>query len=142
MEPENNVDLIIESFLKVGTEKELVVVGDVFYKSSFARKIKNINNPRVRFLGAIYDKDKIRELFCNAFAYVHGHEVGGTNPSLLKAMGCGILCLALKVLFNLEVLDDAGIFFNKEPNDLARKMDYLIKNPEHCAEKVRKEGEN
>jgi hypothetical protein len=57
-------------------------------------------------------------------------------------MGCGILCLALKVLFNLEVLDDAGIFFNKEPNDLARKMDYLIKNPEHCAEKVRKEGEN
>jgi glycosyltransferase involved in cell wall biosynthesis len=61
----------------------------------------------------------IKELHCNSFSYVHGHSVGGTNPSLLKAMGYGNCILALDTVFNREVLADGGLFFARESRKLA-----------------------
>jgi len=71
----------------------------------------------------------IKELHCNCFAYVHGHSVGGTNPSLLKAMGYGNCILALDTVFNREVLADGGIFFPKDEEVLAGEMRKLEGDP-------------
>ncbi|HPP13490.1 MAG TPA: glycosyltransferase, partial [bacterium] len=78
----------------------------------------------------VYEPGHIEELHCHAYAYIHGNEVGGTNPALLKAMGCGNCVLALDVPFNREVLADAGLFFSAEPNDLLTKLRYVLNNPE------------
>ena len=74
------------------------------------------------FTGHLHDQSLIKELHCNCFAYVHGHSVGGTNPSLLKAMGYGNCILALDTVFNREVLDETGLFFPKDSKALAELM--------------------
>jgi glycosyltransferase involved in cell wall biosynthesis len=120
--PENYADLIIEGFLESGTRKKLVIAGGANYDSPFHRRLQKIANDRVVFTGHIHDQSVIKELHCNCFAYVHGHSVGGTNPSLLKAMGYGNLVLALDTVFNREVLADTGLFFPMDSAALATLM--------------------
>ena len=120
--PENHADLIILGFLESGTSKKLVIAGGANYDSPFHRRLREIANDRVILTGHIHDQAVIKELHCNSFAYVHGHSVGGTNPSLLKAMGYGNCILALDTVFNREVLADTGLFFPKEPRALAELM--------------------
>jgi glycosyltransferase involved in cell wall biosynthesis len=120
--PENNADLIIEGFVESGTRRKLVIAGGANYDSPFHRRLKEIANDRVIFTGHLHDQSVIKELHCNCFAYVHGHSVGGTNPSLLKAMGYGNLVLALDTVFNCEVLADTGLFFTKDAHALAAMM--------------------
>ena len=67
---------------------------------------------RIRLLGAVYDQDLLDALYHHAFTYLHGHSVGGTNPSLLRAMGAGTAVIAHDVVFNREVLDGNGWFFS------------------------------
>lgn len=128
--PENHADLIIEGFIQSGTEKKLVIAGGANYDSPFHRRLKELANDRVIFTGHIHDQSVIKELHCNCFAYVHGHSVGGTNPSLLKAMGYGNCILALDTVFNREVLADAGMLFPKDPQALAALMREVERNPE------------
>ncbi|MFH0796616.1 MAG: DUF1972 domain-containing protein [Candidatus Omnitrophota bacterium] len=130
LEPENNADLIIEAFRKVATEKVLVVVGGTNWKSPFVQKIQRLSSSRVRFLGGVYQPGYLRELYRNCYFYIHGHEVGGTNPALLQAMGVGRCVLALDVPFNREVVEGAGMLFAKDGDDLAEKVRYLLANPE------------
>ena len=66
----------------------------------------------MRFLGTIFDQEKLGELRSNAKAYLHGHSVGGTNPSLLESMACANLVIAHNNPFNREVLEDSGLFFS------------------------------
>jgi glycosyltransferase involved in cell wall biosynthesis len=120
--PENHADLIILGFLKSGTRKKLVIAGGANYDSPFHRRLREIATDRVIFTGHIHDQTVIKELHCNCFAYVHGHSVGGTNPSLLKAMGYGNCILALETVFNTEVLADTGLFFPKDEQALATLM--------------------
>ena len=122
LEPENNADLTVEAFGRVVTEKRLVIAGAANYRSRFVEELRRRADPRVVFLGAVYAPGHIRELHCGAFAYVHGNEVGGTNPALLKAMGYGNCVLALDVPFNAEVVGDAALLYRKDPDDLARLM--------------------
>jgi glycosyltransferase involved in cell wall biosynthesis len=112
--PENHADLIVLGFIESGTSKKLVVAGGANYDSPFHRRLREIATDRVIFTGHIHDQSLIKELHCNCFAYVHGHSVGGTNPSLLKAMGYGNCVLALDTVFNREVLADTGLFFAKD----------------------------
>jgi glycosyltransferase involved in cell wall biosynthesis len=114
LEPENNVDRIIRGFLDSGTQRELVVVGGAKYPSAYQRSLRQmvIGRP-VRLLGPVFGRE-LEALRYHAFAYLHGHEVGGTNPSLLEAMGCGNCCLALDTPFNREALADAGLFWHTE----------------------------
>jgi glycosyltransferase involved in cell wall biosynthesis len=79
----------------------------------------------VRCLGPLYDSDILNGLYRNCRTYIHGHEVGGTNPSLLRAMGMGAACVAMDVVFNREVVDDAGRFFTREPGQLGGIIEAL-----------------
>lgn len=113
LEPENNTDLIIEAFRRTRTDKQLAIVGGTVYPSRYVRRLESTtDDPRIQFLGPIYDDPRrLTELMCQSFAYVHGHMVGGTNPVLLKALGCRTRILTADVPFNREVVGDAGIAF-------------------------------
>ena len=119
LEPENNVDLIIREYLMADCSRPLVVVGTSPYGTDYARQILGEPDTRVRCLGGIYDSAVLNGLYRGAYCYIHGHEVGGTNPSLLRAMQAGAPCAAVDVVFTREVLDASGLFFGKEPGALA-----------------------
>lgn len=97
-------------------------------------KLRNFPDPRVIALGHVDSNEKIKELHCNCYAYIHGHSVGGTNPSLLKALGYGNCVLALDVPFNREVIRDYGLLFRKDIDDLREKLQYLEDRPDAAAE--------
>jgi len=126
--------VIIEGFLKSGTARKLVIAGGANYDSPFHRRLHELATDKVIFTGHIHDQSVIKELHCNCFVYVHGHSVGGTNPSLLKAMGYGNCVLALDTVFNREVLADGGIFFPRDEAVLAGEMQALEANPARVAE--------
>jgi glycosyltransferase involved in cell wall biosynthesis len=120
--PENHADLIAEAFLESGSKRKLVIAGGANYDSPFHRTLRSMEGDKVILTGHIDDQEVIRELHCNCFAYLHGHSVGGTNPSLLKAMGYGNCILALDTVFNREVLADGGIFFPRDAKVLAEQI--------------------
>jgi glycosyltransferase involved in cell wall biosynthesis len=120
--PENHADLIAEAFLESGSSRKLLIAGGANYDSPFHAKLRSLAQGKIILAGHIDDQDVIRELHCNCFAYLHGHSVGGTNPSLLKAMGYGNCILALDTVFNREVLADGGIFFPKDATVLAQQI--------------------
>jgi glycosyltransferase involved in cell wall biosynthesis len=128
--PENNAALILQAFERTGTKRLLVIAGDANYRSAFAERLRRTQDKRVRFLGHVGNPDHVKELHCNAYAYVHGHSAGGTNPSLLKALGCGNCVLALNTPSNAGVLSDYGILFEHDAEDLHRKLEYLEHHPE------------
>ncbi len=130
--PDNNADVIIRGFERSKTRRKLVVVGDVPYKDEYAERVKATTDPRVRFVGYVKDQALLRELYCNAYAYFHGHEFGGTNPALLKALGFGCGILALDTPFSREVLagDRHGRYFPKSAEGVAASMDWAESNPD------------
>jgi glycosyltransferase involved in cell wall biosynthesis len=120
--PDNNADVIIEGFVASSTKRALVVAGGADYagntvERAFAARLRDLADDRVRFLGHVNDSDHIRELHQHCYAYVHGHQYGGINPSLLKALGYGNCVLALDTPFNREVLADGeyGALFARDP---------------------------
>lgn len=118
--PDNNADIIIRGFMKTASKKKLVVVGDVPYADSYAVNIKKSADARLVFTGYVNDQNVLRELYSNCFAYFHGHEYGGTNPTLLKALANGCCILALDTVFSREVLSDGkyGLFFQKSADSV------------------------
>lgn len=137
--PENHADLIARAFLRSGSSKKLVIAGGANYDSPFHQELRSLAGDKIILAGHIDDPEVIKELHCNCFAYVHGHSVGGTNPSLLKAMGYGNCILALDTVFNREALADGGIFFPKDEEVLASEMRKLEANPA-CVAKLRAMG--
>ncbi len=129
--PDNNISIIIQEFRCSGTKKKLVVVGDVTYDDPYAQSIKQIRDPRIIFTGYINNPDLLNELYTNAYAYIHGHGYGGTNPALLTALASGCCVLAMDNVFNREVLDEEeyGLYFNKDPQSLSRLIDFVEHHP-------------
>lgn len=129
-EPENNPLLTIQAFKKLKTEKKLVVVGGVPYESDYLRQMQQEaeGHPNIILPGSIYDKELLNEIWCNCFSYIHGNEVGGTNPALLQTMASGCFTIAIDVSFSRDVLSDAGIFFEKSRQHLAEKMQWALDN--------------
>lgn len=125
-EPENNPLLSVKAFEQIKTEKKLALVGGVRYRTRYAEELLSTKDPRIVFLGFIYSRPVLRELLSNSFAYIHGNEVGGTNPALLEAMGAGCFVICRDVPFNREVLGDAGIYFAKSADDLKQKMEWAL----------------
>jgi len=127
--PDNNADLIINGFLKSNSKKKLVIVGDVPYKDSYASNLKNIKDERLIFTGYVKDQDLLAELYHNCYVYIHGHEFGGTNPTMIKAMAYGCAILALNTVFNHEMLQKGkfGLFFKKELISVANQINYCEK---------------
>lgn len=114
MEPENHVGVIVRGYLDSPAELPLVVVGSVPYPSEHEAEIKRLaaTDERIRMIGSVWDQELLDSLYAGAATYLHGHSVGGTNPSLLRAMGAGAPVIAWDVNFNREVLADAGAFFS------------------------------
>jgi glycosyltransferase involved in cell wall biosynthesis len=131
--PENNADLIVQAFKQVRTSRVLAIAGSANYRSEFVDRLKHSSGDRVRFLGHVNNSEHIKELHCNAYGYIHGHSLGGTNPALLKALGFGNCVFALNTAFNLEVIQDYGILFERDPADLAQKLQHFEDHPEQAA---------
>jgi glycosyltransferase involved in cell wall biosynthesis len=125
IEPENNPDIVVREYVASDASVPLLVVGGANYESRYFEELKRTSDPRVRFLGPIYEPDQIEALYLGARAYIHGHEVGGTNPSLVTAMGCGRLVLAHDVRFNREVLAGTGLLWSKEPGSLRARIEQV-----------------
>ena len=110
-EPENHVDVIVDAYTRSSADKPLIVVGSAPYSDEYIARVHGLADQRVRFLGGVWDQDLLDDLYAGASTYLHGHSVGGTNPSLLRAIGAGAATTAFDVVFNREVLGDAGMFF-------------------------------
>ena len=110
MEPENNIEPILEAYAASAQTEPLIVVGNT--NNHFGTHlVKKFNTPAIRFVGAVYDKpllDTLRQ--CSAY-YFHGHSVGGTNPSLLQAMATRCSIIAHDNVYNKSVLRDNALFF-------------------------------
>jgi glycosyltransferase involved in cell wall biosynthesis len=133
LEPENNADLTVRAFEGVKTDKKLLIAGGANYKSAFINELRKTSDKRIKFLGPIYKPGHMKELHCGAYAYIHGNEVGGTNPALLKAMGYGNCVLAYNVSYNAEVVGSSAILYEKSVEDLRQKIQYIIDHPEKAA---------
>jgi glycosyltransferase involved in cell wall biosynthesis len=137
--PENNADLIVRGFERLRSNRILAIAGDANYRSSFVDALRRTQDRRVRFLGHVSDSEHVKELHCNCYGYIHGHSVGGTNPALLKALGYGNLVLALDTPFNRQVMEKHGILFKNDPDDLARKLQFVEDEPQ-VAERYRRQA--
>jgi glycosyltransferase involved in cell wall biosynthesis len=122
MIPDNNADILIEGFIQSNSTKKLVIVGDVPYEDAYADKIRSYQDPRLVFTGYVRSPETLASLYKYCYAYLHGHEFGGTNPTLLKAMANGCAIAALDTIFSREVLqnDQFGSYFSKSSTDCTR----------------------
>jgi glycosyltransferase involved in cell wall biosynthesis len=130
--PDNNADVIVRGFEQSATKRRLVIVGDVPYKDAYAERVRMTTDSRIQFVGYVRDQALLRELYCHSYAYLHGHEFGGTNPALLKALGFGSAVLALETPFSREVLsgDRHGRYFSKSPGGVTAALGWAEANPE------------
>jgi glycosyltransferase involved in cell wall biosynthesis len=111
LEPENHVLEILQAFQQSNSNRELIIVGNHLTESRYVAQLRAVQDPRIRIIGTVYDQVKLIGLRYHCFAYLHGHSVGGTNPSLLEAMGCGNLIFAHDNPFNRETLGPCGFYF-------------------------------
>lgn len=114
IEPENHVREIVEGYKSSQSPFPLVVVGNHKVGTPYADNLLRLADKKVKFIGGVYDKEKLQTLRYHSLAYLHGHSVGGTNPSLLEALGCGNLIIAHDNVFNREVAGDIGFYFKSE----------------------------
>lgn len=114
MEPENNIEMIIRGYLSAGSGDPLVVIGKT--DNRFGTYLKDTYGGRagVTFAGGIYDPVVVNNLRYYSGLYFHGHSVGGTNPSLLEAMGCNALIAAHDNIFNRSILGEDAFYFREE----------------------------
>ena len=126
LEPENHVLEAVHGYTISEETRPLLVVGSAPYSQWYIDRVREVaaDHPSVRLLGAIYDRGLLDQLYANARTYIHGHSVGGTNPSLLRAMGAGAPVLAYDCEFNREVTADQA-FFWRDAESLAAILDEI-----------------
>lgn len=137
LEPENNIHVIVQAFLKSNSNKKLVIIGN-FSSKKYQRHVLEIledknAGERVILTGAIYDMNLLNMLRQNCFAYIHGHSVGGTNPALLEAMSMKNLIIVHDNEFNREVGGQTILYF-KNASDLAAKIEEVENKPDSFAQ--------
>lgn len=129
--PENNYETMITEFMKSKTKKDFVLITNV-EQNKFYEQLKEKTgfdkDSRIKFVGTVYDQELLKKIRENAYGYFHGHEVGGTNPSLLEALATTDLNLLLDVGFNKEVAMDGALYFSKKDGHLARLINNELDN--------------
>ena len=119
--PENNYEIIIHEFMKSQTQRDLLIVcnhqGNAYFEE-LQQKTNFDRDERIKFVGTVYDQDLLKYIRNQAFAYIHGHEVGGTNPGLLEALAQTDLNLILGVDFNRQVAKETALYWDKKENSL------------------------
>lgn len=145
LEPENSVREIVEGYLQSDSAHPLVVVGGLDPTSGYVQQLLQLKKERVRFIGPVYQKEKLQALRYHTLAYFHGHTVGGTNPSLLEALGCGNLVIAHNNAFNREVAGERASYFRQEEDVAAgiravesHPLEYLSRLGDLARERIEK----
>lgn len=125
--PENNYETMIREYMKSHSKKCFAIITNVNDKflNELEQRLHFKNDPRIKFVGTVYDQELLMKIRENAYGYFHGHEVGGTNPSLLEALGSTDMNLLLNVGFNREVAEDAALYWEKTEGSLATLIDYV-----------------
>lgn len=123
--PENNYETMIKEYMKSHTKKDFAIItnSNGGLMDELEKKLRFSKDKRIKFVGTVYDQELLKKIREEAYGYFHGHEVGGTNPSLLEALGSTKLNLLLDVGFNREVAEDSALYWTKEDGDLARLID-------------------
>lgn len=119
--PENNYETMIREFMASDSKRDFALVTGVddSFLAELERKTHFKSDPRIKFVGTVYDQELLKKIREQAYGYFHGHEVGGTNPSLLEALASTRLNLLLDVGFNREVAEDSALYWGKKSGDLA-----------------------
>ncbi|GAB3680805.1 DUF1972 domain-containing protein [Angustibacter aerolatus] len=138
-EPENHVHVAVEGYVRSGATLPLVVVGSAPYADAYTEQVRALADDRVRLLGGVWDQELLDQLYAGSLTYLHGHSVGGTNPSLLRAIGAQAAVDAYDVVFNREVLGEAGRFW-RTPDDVAALVEAAEADPEGTRERGRSSG--
>ena len=115
--PENNYEMVIKAFMKSEIDKKLVIISNIsssnYYNELIIKTGLNMDS-RIMVIDGVYDKKKLSIIRKNAYLYIHGHSVGGTNPSLIESLALTDLNILYDVCFNHDVGMDSCLYFNDE----------------------------
>jgi rhamnosyltransferase len=142
--PENNYETMIREFMKSHSKKDFAIITTKNEKllNQLDEKLHFKNDKRIKFVGTVYDRELLKKIREQAYGYFHGHEVGGTNPSLLEALGSTKLNLLLDVGFNREVAEDAALYWTKKEGSLADLIDRADKASSEELENLGRKAKN
>lgn len=119
--PENNFETMIREVMMSKTKKDFAIIttnGPKFFRQ-LDKKLHFSQDKRIKFVGTVYDQELLKKIRENAYGYFHGHSVGGTNPSLIEALGSTKLNLLYNIGFNKEVAEDAALYWSLDAGNLA-----------------------
>lgn len=132
-EPENSILEVVRAWSRQARGCKLLVLGKYEPGHAYQRAVKEAASDEVVFPGAIYDKTVVQALRFHARFYVHGHQVGGTNPSLVEALGTGNAVLAHDNVYNRWVAGASGVYFRTE-KECAQRIETLLKDTAQLAQ--------
>ena len=134
--PENNFKIMIREFMKSKSKKDFAIITteNPKYAEGLQQKLVFRKDKRIKFVGTVYDAELLKKIRERAYGYFHGHEVGGTNPSLLESLGSTNLNLLLDVGFNREVAEDAALYWSKDEGSLENVINIADKMDESDVE--------
>lgn len=137
--PENNYETMIREFMKSSSTRDFALITNTNEKflEELDKKLGWKKDKRIKFVGTVYNKELLKKIRENAYAYFHGHEVGGTNPSLLEALGATDLNLLLDVGFNREVGENTALYWRKDAGSLSDLIDQADSMSSEDREKYR-----
>lgn len=140
---------MIKEFMKSDSKRDFAIIttADDKFQAQLEEKLHYKSDKRIKFVGTVYDQELLKKIRENAYAYFHGHTVGGTNPSLIEALGSTDLNLLVNVGFNKEVAEDGALYWGREEGSLSKlinKADSLSDDEirslgKKAKERVRKE---
>jgi rhamnosyltransferase len=127
--PENNFETMIREFMASDSTRDFAIIttANEAFLEQLEKKLQFRKDKRIKFVGTVYNQELLKKIRENAYGYFHGHEVGGTNPSLLEALGSTSLNLLLNVGFNQEVAQNTALYWDKSEGSLAN----LIHEADH-----------
>lgn len=128
--PENSVLELVQGFSAKVRGRKLAILGAYDGEADpYHREVLDAASDEVLFLGAIYDPATVQAIRYHSLGYLHGHTVGGTNPSLVEALAAGNPVIAHNNKYNTWVAGDAGLYFNS-PVDAEKCIDELLEDPD------------
>ena len=137
--PDNNSLKIIKGFIASKSKKKIVIVVDVPYKDKYAESVKKYASKNIIFLGYIKSQNKLSNLYKFCYAYIHGHQYGGTNPTMINALDFNSRILALKTSFNIEMLENMQVVYFENEIESIKKS---IKSLEEKYNLIKKSNKN
>ena len=147
--PENSFEIMIREFMASNSKRDFAIITNVNDKflNELEEKLHFKKDKRIKFVGTVYNQELLKKIRENAYAYFHGHTVGGTNPSLIEALGSTDLNLLVDVGFNKEVAENCALYWSREKGNLANLIneadamseEQIIEMGKRAKERVAKE---